>query len=188
MNSTEQTTRWLSPTEAKLHMPPKAWALISHNNSLTKKLKDITNSEMEFHFLNADWGQAYPDEAKKIGLSATEATWIRHIEMRYQNTLWTIGRVLIPKTSLQAGDLDFTNLGAQSIGDVLFQDTNLKRSAFEFLQLPDGHPYLEHFKIAHDNTNADIWARRSVIYFHQKPLLIVELFLPAALNPNNYDK
>jgi len=181
MNSTEQTTRWLSPTEAEPLMPPKAWALISHNNSLTKKLKDITNGEMEFHFLDADWGRAYPDEAEKLDLSTTESTWIRHIEMRHQNTLWTIGRVLIPKTSLQAGDLDLKNLGAQSIGNVLFQDTDLKRSAFEFLQLSGDHFYLGHFKTTHINANIDIWARRSVIYFHQKPLLIVELFLPAAL-------
>ena len=156
--------------------------LLRHRGSLTQKLRELSRGKMQFHLLSANWSHANPDEAKILGIPESEAVWIRHIEMRNGETLWTVGRVLIPKNSLNGHDCDLTQLGELSIGDVIFKDPNLERSEFEIFEIDALHPYHQHLPADFPNTNDSIWARRSVVGFRQHLVLIVELFMPDVLN------
>ncbi len=91
--------------------------------------------------------------------------------MGYQKKRWVVGRVVISKNAITE---KLKNVGATSIGDLLFKDPNLKHGEFEFLLLNDEHPYWRHIP----STDQPVWARRSMLYFENKPLLITEIFLP----------
>ncbi len=176
---TTNTPQWLAPPEAQSMVPPKTWALMSHPGSLTQKLRELSNGQMQFRLIDASWGAAYPDEAEKLGVPPSESLWIRNIEMRYQDKLWVYGRGLAPKATLLANNDSLQTAG--SIGDIIFKDPNLKRDAFEYCQLTEKNAYYQPIKSALNDTEEPIWARRSILYFHQKPILVVEIFLPEVL-------
>ena len=64
---------------------------------------------------------------------------------------------IIPKT---ADTEKILPLGTQPLGEILFNQPNLKRCPTEFTKTTD-----------------NIWGRRCLFYFHQTPILVCEFFL-----------
>jgi chorismate--pyruvate lyase len=85
----------------------------------------------------------------------------------------------IPHSTLTAEQTQLAEIGTESLGRILFQDASMKRGAIEIAhfteksQLPDLSPQLKTSDIS------SLWARRSLFYLNDKPLLVSELFLPA---------
>lgn len=158
--------------------------------SSSKWLREITNNQIEFRLVLAEWGHANLEECLMLNIIPNTLVWIREVEWVYQDTLWVYARVVIPETSLVKEAKKFTEIGSQSLGDILFTDPCLKRSPFEICRLTQNHPY---YMYACKDINwfpKELWARRSIFHFHNQPLLINEIFTPAffQFNPTtNHD-
>ena len=160
---------WLSSDDAQSQIPAHIWPLISYPDSLTERLRQITQQQLGFRLLFANWGSATPDERQSLNLSTEEPTWIRCIEHRHNDQLWVYGRTVFPKTTIHATEHTLSGLGVQSLGDVIFKDPDLRRDPFEYCLLDNQSPHA---------LLPNGWARRSTVYFQQQPMLITEVFLP----------
>lgn len=127
--------------------------------SLTKRLRTLTNNIISHHLLYDDWGI----------VNHNETAWIRRIEFRYKNKLWISATIMIPETSVNEETQLLLTVGKKSIGDILFQDPTLTRSDFVFYKMDNHHG----------------WSRQSTVYFKKMPLLIAENFFSEFFNAIN---
>ena len=141
---------WQQADAGQLSAQQLDW--LSHSHSLTQRLREVTHGGIELTLIHAGYGT---DEHG-------QPAWLRKIHWQYQSEIWVIGDVVIPPASLEGPGAVLLEVGANSIGDTLKTDPNLRRGPIEISQLSE-------------NT----WARRSSLFFHQQPLTVCETFLPA---------
>lgn len=148
----------------------QAW--LTDKNSLTKKLREFAGEKIQLVLLCEGWISAQSWHPNTPILTyrnlleikdPTEATWIRQVEWQYEKNIWLSCTVVIPRSSVILGRTDeLICLGGRSIGDVLFKDSTLESSDFQFLSL-----------------YRDSITRYRILTYKGQPLLIVETFLPA---------
>lgn len=136
----------------------KAW--LTYTGSLTTRLRYATAGALEHRLRTQTFGHPSADEACALQINTDEPVWIRDIEWWCDGKLAVVARAVIPKKSLVGKGQQLKDVGRRSLGDVLFSDPNLKRSAFEISKSQSG------------------WARRSLFYFHGQPVLVCETLLP----------
>lgn len=135
---------------------------LTYPHSLTKKLRTQTHNTISHHLLYDDWGTADDASLTLLNAKQDEKTWIRRIEFHHNNTPWISAVVTIPESSITDETIELSHIGKQAIGDILFQDPSLTRSAFSFCKINDLQ-----------------FTRHSLFHYKQKPLLIIETFFPA---------
>jgi len=146
------------------HIQPSAWsghekAWLTYPGSLTTQLRYVTEGELEHRLRSEHFGYARSDELHFLGVEPNEAVWIREIEWWCRGELAIVARVVIPKKSLTGKGHKLKDIGRRSLGDVLFSDSNLKRSPFEILK------------------STDEKSRRSLFTCFGQPVLVQENFL-----------
>ena len=175
---------WLTAEDAQSQMSSAAWKFISYSGSLTEHLRHITNNKINFRLLFANWEHANPMERQALNLSGQMRTWIRCIEHRYENNLWVYGRAIFPETTINATKGKISGLGVQSLGEIIFKDTHLKRDPFLYCLLSKESAYYLALSFISDVKDS-VWARRSVVYFQAQPILITEIFMPESYAQSN---
>ncbi len=86
----------------------------------------------------------------------------------------------IPLSTLTEQQAQLAEIGSQSLGKILFQEPSMQRGAIEVTQFSDNPQLQSLCRSINQNAEQALWARRSLFYLHDKPLLVSELFLPAA--------
>jgi len=69
-------------------------------------------------------------------------------------------------------------LGQQSLGSYLFSERTAFRGKMEIAKIFSKDRFLFPAINAFTNGKDNLWGRRSVFYIKDKPLLIIEIFLP----------
>lgn len=135
---------------------------LENPESLTKRLRLLTNNKITHHLFYDDWCVVDAHYRAALSLPLKIRTWVRKMEWQYDDEIWVACSVIIPETSITSETQELMHIEKKSIGDILFQDETLSRSEFVF------------YKNAESN-----WTRHSIFYFKKKPLLIIENFKPA---------
>lgn len=112
------------------------------------------------------FGEALPDEIALLEIPTNEQAFIRQVYLVAGGQRRTYGRVVIPLRTYQYYEEKFEGLENKPLGEtLLYNNPDVTRSEFEFsfvyLLSEEGH-----------------WARRSVFWLKEYPLLVTELFLP----------
>lgn len=156
------------------------WPWLISPDSLTARLRQITDHKAKTTLLRAGWGEITAEEAtwlETIGGGQTPSNvWAREIIHTHQQQPWIWGRTLIPAATIEKTGLDPSV--DQSIGNILFHDPHLTRTALQLAQLPKNHSYFRHVDPYLSSPQHWLWARRSILWFKQQPLFIIELYLP----------
>ncbi len=152
---------------------------LQHPHSLTQRLRELSQHKLKQHLVSEAWKMGDSLECTPLAQARGERMWVREIRFDSAGQAWLWAKTLIPEGSIVTEGFDFSRVGNQSIGDILFKDPGLKRSEFEIAQLNAEHPYYVSACADLKTWPTFLWARRSVLYFHTKPLLVYELFLPA---------
>lgn len=160
-------------------IPKSACDILSSPASLTAQLRLLSQQKIQHKLHRNEWAEAYEEE-RQFGLwEVSQSYWVREISWDYQQTPWVTARVVVPEITANLQQGLFTRVGGMPLGDILFQDSSLKRSPYEFCQLSATHPYTRLAEPYHEQRTDVLWARRSLLYFQQQPLFICEVFLPA---------
>jgi chorismate--pyruvate lyase len=98
-------------------------------------------------------------------LSPGRYALIREVALLGQGQPWVRARSVLPVGSLVGPGRRLRKLGNRSLGHLLFRDSTLRRGPIEIARLaqPEGLVY----------------ARRSHLVFHGRPVLVAECFLPS---------
>ncbi|MCB1828195.1 MAG: chorismate lyase [Coxiellaceae bacterium] len=179
-----QIPNWLPSDAAQPEMSVAAWNLLSHTDSLTTHLRELTHNSIRHCLLAANWGHPTAIERQALKLENDERTWIRSIEWRRKNQLWVHARAVFPESTIKATGTKFPGLGIQSLGEIIFKDPELKRDPFFFSLLGKDSVYYSIIPEIIDATDT-VWARRSILHYQDHPILITEIFMPESYAQSN---
>jgi chorismate lyase len=157
---------WVAPTAAERYV---SWLL--EPASLTQRLREQLPPVLVQPL--AEGLQALSDaECCLLGLPARNVdqtfapeAWIREVHLIGANAPRIWARTVIPNWSAHSPWAQVQTLGQQPLGELLFVWPDIERGPLHIAHTPMG------------------WARYCVYHRHQAPLLLVEVFLPALLQP-----
>lgn len=171
------STHWYSEIDIN-QCTEKLHSWLYDQSSLTEKLEHTCN---KFH---VEVKQQVTIDSQKIILSGCfpqeSQLLVREVLLYCDDVAVVYAQTEIPFSTLTDKQAALESLGEQSLGRVLFQDSSMRRGAIEVCQFTnksDLHRFTESIK---QPCKHDLWARRSLFYINDKPLLVSELFLPAS--------
>ena len=144
------------------------------NGSLTRKLVALSKDQFEVQVLRQE--VATPDAAEANALKMTQQTpvMIREVVLKGRGRPWVFARSILPMTTMTGRLAGLRTLSNQPLGELLFQDPSMTREPLEAACLPARILSVPAALAAGDEP---LWARRSVFFLDQKPLLVSEVFL-----------
>ena len=182
-DTTHVSTVWQNTTSNfKSHLSKPYLDYFFYEGSLTQRFRLNTQNSATVHLVCAEWSHANIDECQLLGINPNDDTWIREIEWLNNEESLIYARTVIPPVTLKQYGRRFTELGHHSMGDILFTDNSLERSAFDFALLPQNDFYYRLVRYKLTDRPETLWARRSIFFYHSSPLLLIEIFLPDFFN------
>ena len=160
---------WLPPArywQAQVPAHLQNWLLES--GSLTARLVALSGGDFRVQLLAQYWGRPAQEEARRLGLHPGRFALIREVALMGHGQAWVRARSVLPASSLTGAGRRLRKLGNRSLGGLLFRDSTLRRGPIEITRL--------------EQPEGTVFARRSHLIYHGRPLLVAECFLPALLH------
>lgn len=141
---------------------------------LSAHLKAVAK-DYQFELLNQGQMPIADDDAKAVG--GEKIAWVRTIAHRDGQHNRVFGRVVVPSNTYQAYEVEFGSLKTNPIGEtLLFYNREVRRGPFEVVKIERGHP--QYGFCFEGNAHSHLWARRSIFYWRNLPLIVIEIFMP----------
>lgn len=132
------------------------------------------------------------DEAQKLGLAVNENAWVRCVLLKCADATWIYARTVAPHLAEDNPWQAIKHLGNKPLGEMLFNDPRICRSEFEFAMSAVHHwPHLLAYLAEQNNFQQsklytgrrpqNSYARRSLFFKKNTPLLLTEVFLTPLL-------
>lgn len=178
INETCTQTNWVGKKELEdFSVPKKYYDWLVKPYVLSKALKQhaqVFNVEIMQQCIT----DITLDEKTALACYDEGGFFVREVHLMGNGIAWTYGRVIFPKQT-QAILPSLNGVGESPIGEALFYShPDMSRSEFEYKKL-NTDDELFHAAIKNTNQQAnELWARRSVFYLSQQPVLVIEVFLP----------
>ena len=174
---------WVSKPLA--NTPLKKW-LIDHD-SLTKALKSHYD-DFNVQVVSVHHARPHSDELKALNIHPQHLAFVREVLLLGAGKPVVFAHSVMSFKCMRASWAKFTTLGQKPLGETLFADPRINRTAMQFRQLTNRHPlYLKAVQasaksgfILKDNR---LWARRSIFNLckHQQEdamqIMVTEVFL-----------
>lgn len=151
--------RWYSPGEYTIPTDIASW--LQESDSMTQRLAQYCKKISVIPTFEGFISQA-DISAEKTVLPTSSRYWLRDVVLYGDDIPWLRGRTVLPEETLTGDECSLMNLGCTPLGHYLFNHADLTR---DFIQIQQ---------------QSQLWARRSRLCLSGKPLLLTELFLPAA--------
>lgn len=154
----------------------REWLL--DEGSLTRRVVGNCAQSFSVQVLNQSWGTPLATENKVLEMAPDAKAWIREVELHCGTIPWVFARTLIPASSLEGDTRRLAELGNRPLGEVLFSDPKARRGRVEVAKLLPRHTLFRVASAHLKNAPVHLWARRTLYYMEDRPLLVNEIFLP----------
>lgn len=172
LNQNHFNLRWHALKRPATTAAPRIWRQwLLNRGSLTQHLIQASDGQFKVKLIRQQWGFPSRTEALALKIPTRQRVLIREVQLLGHEQPWVSARTIIPASTLTGKQRKLHSLGSRSLGSILFRDPSMKRSPLEISQL----------KLSNGDT---AWARRSLFYLANKPLLVAEVFLPALQQVN----
>ncbi|MCW8277434.1 chorismate lyase [Pseudomonas sp. PCH199] len=168
----EPALKWSSIGHWRSSMASTCRDWLFDRESLTRRLKALSDDEFKVIPLREEPGPILPEECRLLGLQPERTGWIREVYLAGFGRPWIYARSVIDHRDPDDSDLALFQLGNIPLGSLLFGDKPFERSEIEVCR------YREACN-ASSRAAYPLWARRSVFSRGQTRVLVHEMFLPA---------
>jgi len=164
---------------SQLELPPDLRSWVLEQNSLTRRLKRSCKGQFEVRLERQCWRRPSLDEAMALKMRPDSLTLIREVNLLCDGEPRVYARTVVPLPTLRGTRRRLVRLGSRPLGDILFANARTPRRSIQVALIPvsDNLYNLATRKAALDG--GAVWGRRSIFCLQGKPLLVVEIFLPA---------
>jgi len=171
--------RWIPVNKFKLGCIPKPlFACLQEKGSFTQYLENFCASKLQLELKSQSWGKPLQRESKELNLRNGEYALVREIYLKCDNIPWVYARSIIPRKTLHGAQRRLVYLGTRSLGSYLFSKQTAIRDKIEIATIPN-HDKLYSLALQDKaDSPKQLWGRRSIFYIKEKPLLVIEIFLP----------
>ncbi|MDA7745788.1 chorismate lyase [Psychromonas sp.] len=153
-----------------------SWLL--DESSLTNKL------ESQCKIFNVDVKQQVTTNNTDSPLSQyfpfPEKILVREVLLYCDGVPTVFAQTEIPYSTLSDTQEKLAELGSVSLGKVLFENKTLQRGPIEIAEFMTSSGMHQFSESLQQPCHHSLWARRSLFYIENKPLLVSEVFLPAS--------
>jgi len=157
-----------------VQMPENLGPWLIDDGSLTRKLVALSKDQFEVQVLRQEVATPGAAEANALKMTQQTPVMIREVVLKGRGRPWVFARSILPMTTMTGRLAGLRTLSNQPLGELLFQDPSMTREPLEAACLPDRILSVPAALAAGDEP---LWARRSVFFLDQKPLLVSEVFL-----------
>jgi len=157
-----------------VQMPENLGSWLGDDGSLTRKLVALSKDQFEVQVLRQEVATPGAAEANALKMTQQTPVMIREVVLKGRGRPWVFARSILPMTTMTGRLAGLRTLSNQPLGELLFQDPSMTREALEAACLPARILSVPAALAAGDEP---LWARRSVFFLDQKPLLVSEVFL-----------
>jgi len=166
---------WQGPNPVPRSMvsgPWRNWLLDA--GSLTQNLKDLAPGRFSLQLLDRRFSSPSVSECNALGTMIRQQAYIREVALCVDEQPQIFARSIIPRSTLTGNERQLLNLNSKPLGEFLFAHKNMRRGPIEIKQgVLNGQK---------------LWARRSLFFVNNKPLLVCEFFLPSLLQVASHSR
>lgn len=175
------SSHWRDAQACSLPENLKNWLL--DPTSLTARLKSHCH-QFRVELLGQRIEICQENEAVDL-IPSGEKILVREVLLFCDEKPQVFARSLLPLSSLTGAEQVLSNLGTQSLGQVLFNNPSLERQTIEVAEFGISSPVGQLAKqlclfSKSPNSSDNLWGRRSIFVLENKPLMVAEVFLPSA--------
>lgn len=123
-----------------------------------------------------------PDETRVLRLRAGQQALVREVLLLCGDEALVFAHSVIPTPGLRGAWRGLSRLGHKPLGAALFADPLVQRHPLTSRRLDQRHPLYRALAAHSPVLPRQLWARRSLFVLEGQPLLVTEVFLPAALD------
>ena len=124
------------------------------------------------------------DEAALLGIAPHELAWSREVFLYADDAPVVFAHSACARQDLRGAWAAVSSLGNKPLGALLFSHPLVERKPLHYKALHAHHPLYRRVVGVLGVVPERLWARRSLFYLHDAPLLVTELFLPNILRLN----
>lgn len=151
------------------------------DGSLTRRLRAICPDGFRVKIVNQGWEPPMVNEAHHLAISFHTKVFSREVVLQCSEHAMVYARTVIPARTLKGRLSRLAKLGEKPLGEILFTDPHIHRRDLQIARLQTGELLFEKARLAMADSQPSvdtIWARRSTFAYHDKRLLVSEIFLP----------
>lgn len=150
------------------------------HGSLTQRIQQRCD---EFSVRNVKSGLARIalDESALLGISPRQLAWSREVFLCADDRPVVFAHSACVARDLRGTWRPIRDLGNKPLGALLFTHPLVERQPLHYKALHAHHPLYRRTTALLPDPPDRLWARRSLFYLHQAPLLVTEVFLPEIL-------
>lgn len=167
---------WHSPVASEINDYLLDWLM--DPSSLTARLKKHSD-KFQVQVLGQQI-EACSEQEANADIKQGEQVLVREVLLFCDEVPQVFARSLLPLRSLTGKEQALTQLGNQSLGQVLFNNPELKRKCIEVSSFDNSSSVTQIANYYNLPQKTQLWGRRSVFLLHDKPLMVGEVFLPGA--------
>lgn len=158
----------------KKEIPRERLRDILDQSSLTQLLIQACDGDFRVVVLFQGLGRPEFVERQCLGLGDRQYALLREVRLCCRGQTWVMARSVIPLNSLRGKVRNLKFLGTRPLGATLFKDPGLRRERFDLARVN-----MKQFLSHSGGDDLQAWARRSVFYTNNHPILVAEAFLEA---------
>lgn len=170
------STIWTSETEPQ-NCNAKIASWLYDHNSLTEKLETYCSL---FSVKIKQQLSVKPNNQLSTFFNTEDNILLREVLLYCDHKAVVFAQTEIPFTTLTEDQGKLIKIGEQSLGKILFKDPTMLRGQIEVTEFKNGSAFHQLATELQQSVEHSLWARRSLFYLKNKPLLVSELFLPAS--------
>ncbi len=157
---------WLNLNPMPNSLLPQPWRQwLLDTGSLTQNLKELAPNRFSVRVLHTGFTRPSLSEARSLNIAFCQQVYVREVALCIDGQPHIYARSIIPRSTLTGAERQLLFLRNKPLGEFLFRHKSMHRGPIEVKQ-------------GQVNQHA-IWARRSIFYVNDKPLLVSEYFLPS---------
>lgn len=122
------------------------------------------------------------DESSLLGIGPQQLAYSREVFLCADGQPVVFAHSACAPEHLRGAWAALRTLGNQPLGAVLFAMPLVQRKPLHYKALRGTHPLYQRAAAVLNAPPARVWARRSLFYLHDAPLLVTEVFLPEILS------
>jgi chorismate--pyruvate lyase len=178
-----------SPILQEVGVSPRSQSWLLHSGSFMQRLKDHSVLDAQVNVLFNAWHHAEEWENELLNIDDATPVMIREVLIHSGQKYWMFARSIFPPALLTGEESHLMHLQSQSLGTVLFNHPDMKRSDFSYQCLHSGMHWHQHImnymttlldtpSVCISDLFRELWSRYSLFHLQKKALLLTEVFLP----------
>ncbi len=150
------------------------------HGSLTQRIQQRCG-QFAVHNVNSGLDRIALDESALLGIAPRQLAWSREVFLYADQQAVVFAHSACADKHLSGSWQALRTLGNKPLGALLFSHPLVSRQPLHFKSLHPHHPLYRNATALLPDAPQRLWARRSLFYLHNAPLLVTEVFLPGIL-------